>query len=95
MKFSQTMKLLRILDKMNFDINMEITDPKNLGMDILKELILKIPRAEKEFLDFINEMTGNSFTPDTDIVEIIPVLKEFSSDFFTQLQSAFKLKNMI
>lgn len=92
-KFSTTIKFINMLQKMGFDFKKEFKSKtkEELGLEILEEIIFKIPKAEKEFLEVINDISGKKFTRDSDIIEIISELRLQFEDITKLFTQALKL----
>lgn len=92
LKFSTTIKFINMLNKMGFSLQADVdAKPEELGFKIIENIIYKIPLAQDEFLEVINEISGKEFTKDSDTIEIIAELREKGTEIVKLFTQALKL----
>lgn len=92
-KFSTTIKFINMLSKMNVDLKKEFKSKtkEELGLEIIEEIIFKIPRAQAEFLELINDITGKNYTEESDSIEMIVEMKKTGVEIVKLFTQALKL----
>ncbi len=93
--FSVTMEFIALLKKMGFDFDVEIHTTNELMSVLFKELVLKMPNAQDEFIALLAKISEKDITTDTDTFEVLAIIKEEFESISKAFSQALKLKSMI
>ena len=89
------MKALELINKMDLDLEIDFDNVQDLGTKIMAQTMKKIPKAQNEFLELINEVCETEYTKDSDIMEMVKEIKIHGLEIAKVFQQALNFKNEI